>query len=330
VFLTGATGFVGAELARQWVARGNAVHALARPGADRESLAGLPIAWHEGDLEDPPGVERAIAAACAAGPRPWIAHLAAVISYRTRDAELQRRVNVEGTRNLLAACRRHPVGRVLHMSSVVAVADSVAGETCDEDTPYNGARVGVDYVDTKRAAEELVLQAAGELDVVVVNPGAIFGPNPRGGNTVKFLRKLARGEIGPAAPPGSLSVVGVEDVAAGCLAALERGARARRYLLVESVYSSLEVFQLGARLLGVRGPRWSVPPVLWEGVIALARVADALHPAELFTPQTLRMLGVHYRCTAQRARSELGWRPRPFEAVLSETIGWLRARGELD
>jgi dihydroflavonol-4-reductase len=327
--VTGATGFVGAALARDLAQRGHAVHALARASSDRSALSGVDVRWHAGDLEDAASVERAVAAVCAAGERPWIAHSAAVISYRTRDTELQRRVNVEGTRALLDACRRHPVGRVLHISSVVAVGHARPGELLDEDAPFNGAELGSDYVDTKRAAEELALRAAAELDLVVVNPGAIFGPNPRGGNTGRFLRELARGAVGPFAPPGSLSVVGVGDVAHGCVLALERGARGRRYLLVESAHTALEAFRVAARLLGVRAPRWTVPPPLWRPVVLAAGAADALRPTEVFTPHAMRLLGVHFRFHAERARAELGWRPRPFEEVLRATIDELHSRGAL-
>lgn len=326
VFLTGATGFVGGELARRLVARGHQVHALARAGADRSGLADVDVAWHEGDLLDRAALQRGLQ---AAGRGVWVAHVAAVISYRTRDAQLQRRVNVEGTRALLEACRTLPVARFLHMSSVVTVADSTDGRTLDEGAAFNGARLGVDYVDTKRAAEELALEAARWLDVVVVNPGAIFGPNPREGNTVRFLRKLARGRIGPLAPPGSLSVVGVGDVAEGSILALERGARGRRYLLVESARRTLEVFTLAAQLLGVRGPRAAVPQSLWRLAAAGAGLVDRALPLQLASPQTLRMLGVHYRLSGERARRELGWSPAPFEQVLRGTIDGLRARGVL-
>lgn len=325
VFLTGATGFVGSVLARRLLARGHPVHALARAGSDRSALADLDVVWHEGDLLDPAALERGLA---AAGPGAWVAHVAAVISYRTRDAALQRRVNVEGTRLLLEACRRHPVARVLHMSSVVTVADCPDGQVRDEDAEFNGARLGVDYVDTKRAAEELAL-AARDLDVVVVNPGAIFGPNPRGGNTVRFLRQLARGRVGPLAPPGSLAVVGVGDVAEGSILALERGERGRRYLLVESVHPTQRVFALGARLLGARAPRAPVPRPLWELAIGGVRVWDRVFATDLVTPQTLRMLGVHYLLSGGRARRELGWGPTAFEDVLRATIDELRAAGQL-
>jgi len=329
VLLTGATGFVGAELTRELVRRGHDVYVLARESSDRSQIDGAAVRWRDGDLRDAPSVERAVADVCRRHERPWIVHNGAVISYRTRDRDLQRAVNVGGTRNVIDACRRHPVGRVLHVSSVVAVGQARAGEVLDERAPYNLAPLRCDYADTKRAAEEIALGARDELDVVAVNPGAIFGVGARIPNTLKFLQQLARGPQLPFTPPGSLSVVGVRDVIDGCLAALQRGRRGERYLLVESVWTSLESFGLAARLLGVRAPRRAAPAGLWRALEWGVRVVDGFSSPELLTPQAVRMLGAHFRFDAAKAREELGWKPTAFESVLRQTIDDLRRRGAL-
>ncbi|HUR28486.1 MAG TPA: NAD-dependent epimerase/dehydratase family protein, partial [Planctomycetota bacterium] len=241
VLVSGATGFLGAEIARKLAARGHALHALVRPGADKSALAGLDVTWHTGDLRDEASLLRAFERVTAAHERPWVVHAGALISYQTRDGALSREINVEGTRRMLDACRRHRVGRVLHVSSVVAVGPSLSGATLDEDSPYEGAFLRCDYMTTKREAEVLALRAADELDVVAACPGAIFGANGRASNTQRVLRMIASGRTGPLpfllAPPGAQSVVALDDCAEGCVLALERGARGRRYLLVESVWS---------------------------------------------------------------------------------------------
>ncbi len=329
VLVTGGTGLIGSVLARALVSRGHVVHVFARSTSDRSTLAGVPVTWHLGQLEDPATLERAVAGVCAGGERPWVVHAAALISYRARDAERLRRVNVDGTRDMLAACRRHPIGRFLHVSSVVAVGHTRADEVGDEDHGFNGASLRCGYVDTKRAAEVLALQSAGELDVVVVSPGAVFGPNARKGNSLRFLRRIARGRLGPFAPPGSLSVVGVEDVADGSILALERGLCGRRYLLVESVHSGVELCARAAEALGARGPRWSAPSALWRALALGAASIDRWRDLDLLTPESLRMLEAHFRFRADRARSELGWRPRSFPEVLRLTVAGLKAQGRL-
>jgi len=320
VLVTGATGFVGGELVRLLLERGFEVHALAR-GAHPT----LPVAWHAGDLIDARAVDAAIA---AARPR-WVVHCGALISYASRDTARAAEVNVEGTRHVLEACKRQRVARLVFVSSVVAVGPSPDGRPLDERSAFHGAKFGVDYMDTKRAAEELVLAASGELDVVVANPAAVYGPAEGRSNTVKFLQQLAAGKRPMAAPPGTIALVGVRDTAEGILLVLERGRRGERYLLVERCVPVIELFRMMSEALGVPPVRRTVPRALWPLVVALARVLDRLRPLEIATPQGLAMIGSRLVFDARKAREELGWRPRPFEEVLAQTISILRERGVL-
>lgn len=332
VFLTGATGFLGAELVRVLAVRRVRVHALVRDAARAEHLSVGGNVAHAGDLTDVASVERALAAAAHAartgGGRLYVIHSGALISYRTRERALAERINVDGTRAMLAAARAHGAARFLFVSSVVAVGQSTDGGAIDERAPFNLGHLGVHYTDTKRAAEELAL-AARDLDVVVVNPGAIFGPAERASNTVRFMRQMAAGRGPVAAPPGTISVVGIADTAAGTLAALERGRRGERYILVESFVSSRRLFALIAAELGVRPARFTVPRWFFPVVVPLARIWDTFFPIALAPPQALVMLTCELRLSGDKARRELGWQPRPFEVVLHETIAALRARGEL-
>jgi dihydroflavonol-4-reductase len=333
-FVTGATGFLGSALVRRAAARGDLVHALARPTSDRAFAADLPVAWHAGDVCDAASIDRAVGAfateAEGAGLAPDVIHAAAQLGYRTAGAETARRVNVEGTTHVLDACQTHGIRRVVHVSSVVAVGTvpDVQHEL-DEDAAFNGARLLVDYVTTKRAAEDFARAVAGQLDVVVVNPGAIFGNGPAPTNSTIFLQKIAERRIGPIAPPGGMAVVGIDDAADGVERALAHGVRGRRYILIERNVTHRELIDRTAALLGIRPPLVTAPRAAWRLLAALAVLVDRVRPARDLTPQALVMLGSHWRFRATRAREELGWRPRPFDDVLFETIAGMRARGLL-
>lgn len=328
VLVTGGTGFLGRGLVRALAGRGVETHVLARPSSNRAPLADLAVVWHAGDLADAASVERAVRAASASarerGQRLRMIHSGAVISYRSQDTALQRLVNVDGTRHVLDAARAHGAGRIVYVSSVVTVGHaSRPGVPLDESAPFNSGVLGVDYVDTKRAAEELAL--ASGLDVVVVNPGAIFGPVSEGANTTRFLRAVLAGKGPFLAPPGGLGVVGLDDTVEGTLLALERGRTGERYLLVESYHASIDLFRKVARLGDARGAWGTVPGALWSLVVAGGRVVDRIRPLRLATPQALVMLGKRMCFDARKAREELGWRPRPFDEVLRETVEHVRA-----
>jgi len=214
------------------------------------------------------------------------------------------------------------------VSSVVAVGPAAGAEDeLDEDSAFDGDRLRCDYVDTKREAERLALAAAGDLEVVVVNPGAVFGPARSLSNTSHFLETLIeRPWTGLVAPPGSMSCVGVSDVARGIVSALRAGRSGRRYLLTEC---NLRLDELYRRVLAACGrpPRvLRVPPPAWRAVVAASRVVDRIRPASLATPQSLGLLGAHFRFSSRRAHAELGWSPAPFDEVLARTLDWLGAR----
>ena len=339
--VTGATGFLGSQLVPGLVARGVRVLAFARAGSRREHLDASRVEWLEGDLAAPESIGRAcghaLDAALAEGAVLDVVHAGALISYRRRDAERAHAVNVEGTRALLTALTRAAedprtaaaLGRLCHVSSVVAVGWSPrSGAVLDERAAFPGHGLRCHYVDTKRASEELVLAASDRLDVVVVNPGAIFGVAPVRSNTRRMLEELLRRGGVPLAPPGSLAAVGLEDVAEGTLLALERGARGERYLLTESTWSHVDLQRVAAARLGVRPPRGRVPRLLWSGLEHGLRVVDRVRPAHELTPTAMRHLGVHYGLSSERARVALGWAPRPFEAVLDAVCAdVLRASG---
>lgn len=333
VFVTGATGFLCAEVARRLAARGDEVHALARATADKGVLSGIDVHWHAGDLTDAASLEAAcwkMAERSFATRRTWdLVHGAALISYKSKDRSSAVAINVEGTRRLLEAARGSGVGRIVHVSSVVAVGACTSDEVLDESAEFNLARCGVDYVITKREAEEIALAASKDLDLVVVNPGAIFGPVERRSNTARFIRQVALGKGPIAAPPGTIGVLGVADAADGVVLALERGRRGQRYVLTESWIRSRDLFEAVAAEFGRRGPWFTVPRAVWPVLVLSARAWDRLFPIDLAPPQGLVMLARDLRFDSSKARRELGWSPRPFAEVLKSTIASLAERGLL-
>ena len=332
VLVTGATGFVGSYLVRALQARGDEVHAIARKSSDRELVGGERVVWHSGELTDRDSLmacaRSASARAAELGVDLLAVHGAAVISYKRGDRDLQERVNVGGTLNFLVACREAGVRRLVHVSSVVAVGVAATpDEVLDESASYNGSVLRNDYTDTKREAELAALSESSSMQVVVVNPGAIYGEARVLSNTSRFMETLRlHPAVGRVAPPGSLSCVGVLDVANGIVLALEQGEPGQRYLLTESNLRLSELYDRVACHHGRRARAMVVSPSLWNLVVLGSSALDRCRRAEFATPQALRLLGAHFRFSSARARTELGWKPMAFDGVLEQTLGWLSER----
>src|SRR5258708_3667453 len=210
--VTGATGFVGAAVARALLAAGHRVRVLARPNGNRSNLAGLDVEIVEGSLED-----AASLAAAVAGCR-YLFHVAADYRLWVPDPAAMFRANVEGSRNLMLATLAAGVERVVYTSSV-ATLGIVPGASADEDTPSQAADMIGPYKLSKFEAELAVRELIAErgLPAVIVNPSTPIGPGdvkptPTGRLIVQAARRNMPGfvDTGP-------NIVHGDDIAAGHL-----------------------------------------------------------------------------------------------------------------
>ena len=320
-FLTGGTGFVGANLARALLADGWTVRALARPGSDRRNLADLPLDVVDGDLGDP-DLARTIGRADA------LFHVAAHYSLFRADREALMRSNVFGTRNVLAAARAAGVRRTVYTSSVAAIGVR-HGEPADETYQSPPERLIGAYKLSKYLAErEAVAAAAAGQDVVIVNPTTPIGPwdrkpTPTGEIFVRFLN----GGMWAMVDTG-LNFVDVEDVARGHLLAYDKGGSGERYILGGENLPLKTLLQRVGALTGRTAPRVSVPlwlplAVAWTEEYVLSRAGR--------TPTVpidgVRMSGESMYYDASKAKRELGFAPRPIDAAIRAAVEWFAENG---
>lgn len=322
-YVTGANGFVGANLVRELLAHGWGVRALLRsePGP---TLAGLDVEVVRGDLLAPD-----LAAAmrgCDA-----VFHVAAHYSLWRRERASVMRSNVEGTRNVLQAARAAGVRRVVHTSSVAAIGVKHGGVADETHQSPLSALIGP-YKQSKLLAERETLRAHAEgLDVVIVSPSAPIGPwdakpTPTGEMIVRFLRGAM-----PAYVDSGLNVVHVRDVAAGHRLAYERGRSGERYILGNENLSLRELFHRLASVTGRPAPRVRLPHAI---PLAYA-VLDELVLGRLGRRPTVPVDGVrmarermYYDPT--KAVRELGLPQSPVTQALSDAAEWFSAHGYIE
>jgi dihydroflavonol-4-reductase len=329
VLVTGATGFVGAAVARRLVASGcGGVRVLVREGSDRRNLANLPVTTVTADLRDARSLEHAVAGCTgvyhvAADYRMWVPNRAA------RDAMTQ--TNVEGTRALLLAAAQAGVTRIVYTSSVATLGLRKDGVPADEDTPAQLTDMIGNYKQSKYLAEEAVRElAAGGVPVVIVNPSAPVGPGDvKPTPTGRMIVDALTGRM-PAYVDTGLNIVHVDDVADGHLLAFERGVVGRRYILGGTNMTLREILSACAALAGRRPPRIRLAHNL---VLPAAYVAEAWgrltgHEPRM-TVDGVRLARKLMFFSIARAERELGYRARAADEAFRDAANWFRANGYL-
>jgi dihydroflavonol-4-reductase len=323
--VTGATGFVGAAVARALVREGWDVRALARKGSDRRNVQHLPLEVIEGDLADRHSLERALAE-CQA-----LFHVAADYRLGAFDPQQLYQTNVEGTRNILEASRQAGVQRVVYTSSVATVGIPADGSPGNEDTPVSVADMIGHYKRSKFLAEQAVREAAlSGLSVVIVNPSTPIGPGDvKPTPTGQLVLDAAAGRM-PAYVDTGLNVVHVDDVAAGHLLAFHRGRPGERYILGGEDLALREILVEIAALVGRKPPTIRLPTA---AVLPIAYIAEAFarmtgRPGRI-TVEGVRMSRKHMFFSSEKAKRELGYVWRPPTEALRDAIAWLREQGVL-
>jgi len=319
--VTGATGLVGNNVVRQLLALGGTVRVLTRSTADRRPLAGLDgVELFEGDVRDAEAVRRA---ACGV---QQIVHAAAYVHIGWRGLELARAINVEGTRNVVAAAAREHA-TLVHVSSIDALHSGTPERPGDEDSLAPG-EVPCPYVLTKREAEQVVLDEVQRgLRAMIVNPGFMIGPNDWKPSSGRMLLSVARG-WGLWAPLGVNCYCDVRDVAAGIVSALERGQPGRRYILGGESLSYFQAWRIFADVTGGTPPMFPIGPLIRMCAGPVGDLIARFSGCEPDVNSASVAISAQKRYfTSARAQRELGYRIRALRDSASDAWSWFRQQG---
>ena len=321
--VTGATGFVGAAVARALVRTGVEVRVLARPDSDLRNLDGLPVERVAGDLRDPVSLRKALA-----GCR-HLYHVAAHYALWAKDPSIFYDINVTGTRNLLEAARKVGIERTVYCSTIGAIGLPPEGGLGTEETPVSLDQMAGHYKRSKYLAEQEVHKLATEgLPVVIVNPSAPVGegdvkPTPTGQVIVDFMK----GRM-PAYIETGMNIIDVDDVATGHLLAMEKGCQGERYILGSKNLLLREVFEILSTLTGIKAPAIKLPR---SAVLPLAYLNHWLadltgHPPRIpLEGVKMAKYKMHYDCS--KAIRELGLPQHPPEVALEKAVRWFKTHG---
>jgi dihydroflavonol-4-reductase len=323
--VTGATGFVGAAVARALLPHGWQVRALVRTGSDRRNLAALPVETAVGALADRDSLDRALAG-CQA-----LFHVAADYRLGAPDPAQLYATNVEGTGRIIEAARAAGVERIVYTSSVATIGIPADGAPGAEDTPVALADMIGHYKRSKFLAEQRAVEAArAGAPVVIVNPSTPVGPGDiRPTPTGQMVLDAANGRM-PAYVDTGLNIVHVDDVAAGHLLAFERGRIGERYILGGQNMTLREILAAIAQLAGRPAPRIRLPRAPLLPVAYVAEFAARMTGGSTrLTVEGLRMARKRMFFSSARAERELGYRWRAPREAFADALDWARTQGLL-
>jgi dihydroflavonol-4-reductase len=317
VLVTGASGFLGGWLVKRLCEEGLEVSITARASSDLSDLQGAKYTRIDADLADVETLSRSFQG------HDSVFHLAGLVAYSRSARQTMEVANVQGTQNILTACQRSNVRRLVHMSSVVAVGASFDGTPLNENSKYNVGHLNLGYFETKRKAEELVVAASARQDCVILNPGTIYGPADAKKGSRKTQVKVAQGKF-PLYPPGGVNVVSVHDVVDATVSAWKKGRAGERYILGNENLTIREVFRLIAEAAGVEPPSIPLPRSL---IFALGYSGDFLERLGLKGALSLEnawTANLFHWFDSTKARQELGLGQRSAKDAIQESVNWMK------
>lgn len=323
VFVTGATGFIGASLVRELLRDGCTVRALARPDSDLRNLQGVDVEICIGDLRDPDSLQRGMRGC------ERLFHAAADYRLWTRDPAAMYASNVAGTRNILEAALKLGMSRVVYTSSVGTLGNPGDGTPGSESTPVTLADMVGHYKKSKflaeREAESFIPRG---LPLVIVNPSTPVGPRdvkptPTGKIIVDFLNRKM-----PAYLDTGLNLIDVEDCARGHILAADKGQIGDKYILGNENLTLRQIFALLEELTGLPAPRLRLPhtPILLAAYLneGLSRLTGKEPLIPLAGVQMAKKFMYFH---AHKAVRELGLPQKPAREALARAVEWFRGNG---
>ncbi|MCX6333818.1 MAG: NAD-dependent epimerase/dehydratase family protein [Bacteroidia bacterium] len=320
VLLTGADGFLGSNIVRELLARGYLVRAFIESGKNLFTLKGLDIELVSGDILSPADVMNA-AEGCN-----YIIHAAASTSLWPPRSEITRRVNIDGTRNIIEAALIKGSERLIHIGTANSFGFGSKSNPGDESKPYKAFRYKTDYIDSKYEAHKLVLDSVTGhgLNAVVLNPTFMLGAYDSKPSSGAMILAVAGGKV-PGYTRGGRNYIYVKDAAKGVVNALEKGEKGESYILGNQNLSYREIFSLIAETIGAKKPGTYIPPALSLGLGSILTLFSKITgKAPLVSLAMARISNDEHYFTAAKARTKLDLPQTDIRTAIVNAFAWFK------
>jgi len=333
--LTGAAGFLGTNICMQLLEKGCKVRALVLRGDKSVKYIPSEVEVVMGDLTDAASLEPFFTV--PEGCTSVIIHCASMVTVNPNYSEKLMAVNVGGTRNIITKVLNHPeCEKMVYVSSTGAIPEEPHGTKIREVskfTPCDPKRVVGAYSQSKAAATQMVLDAVQVmgLKACVVHPSGILGPNDHAiGETTGTLLQIIKGEM-PMGMQGSFNLCDVRDLAAGTIAAIDKGRIGECYILANKTVTLKDMCDMLHRECNAKQIKFYLPLDLADKIAAgLEKQAEKTGKMPLMTTFSVYNLARNNEFDYSKAESELGYTTRSYEETIHDEVQWMIAEGLID
>ncbi len=321
----GATGHLGNVLTRELLERGYKVRAIIPEGEDITPIKDLSVEIFRADITDLSSVNLAtMGLEC-------VFHCAGIIGISGKQRNLMYRVNVEGTKNVIDACIRNKVRRLIYTSSVHALVEPPYGEIIDETCEINPDKVYGDYAKTKAMATLSVLEATKSyLDAIILCPSGIIGPfdykiSEMGQLILDFLNRRLKAYI-----DGAYNFADVRDVALGHIYAMEKGKMGNLYILGGETISVFGILDFLESITGIEKPNTKMPYWIAYATSPFTPIYYSIVKTKpLFTTYSVKVLHSNANISSKKAIEQLGYSFRPVKESIKDAYYWFIRQGKI-
>lgn len=329
--VTGAAGFLGGTICRQLIERGENVRAFVLPGDPAMKYVPQEAEIVEGDLTDMASLEKLFAV--EEGTATIVLHIASIVTVNPDYSSKVMEVNVDGTKNIIRLCLSHPeCKKLVYCSSTGAIPEAAMGKAIKEVRRFDPDEVVGCYSRSKAMASQAVLDAVHEqgLNACIVHPSGIMGPEDYAiGETTGTLIKIIKGQM-PAGIDGSFNLCDVRDLAAGTIAAADKGKAGECYILANEPvsfrdFSRMVSDEAGCKKVGMFLPIWAAN--MMGGMMEKQAKKKGTKP--MMTRFSVYNLARNNKFDSTKAIRELGYSTRSYRDTIHDEIQWLKETGKI-
>jgi dihydroflavonol-4-reductase len=324
ILVTGPDGVLGSNLVRELLARNYKVSVLLEPGKDPITLKDLPITQHHGNILDPNALDGIFQ------NKKIIFHCAAATSVFPAKNDIVNKVNIEGTQNVINAALKHKVERVIYVGTANSFGyGSTHEEPGHEENPYKSAKYGLDYMDSKYKAQQLILKAVKEqgLPALIINPTFMIGPYDSRPSSGAMVLAIHNGKV-PGYTNGGKNYVAVKDVATAMANAITMGRIGECYIAGNVNLGYKEAFALIAKTINRKAPKRKLSNFV---VISYGAANSFFAKIFKYYPGVTKELAIisteNHFYSVEKARKELQLPQTPIEVAVQECFEWFKENG---